>query len=275
MRKGTSKSGILTHEGVFFGVCLGADFCAEHEHGIDDLRQSFGVNKDSKELGVKRLQITKMPDDKMTLFSKGDSTYLLCSQSVAWAKDVEKFRADFHRHPHELSIYSSEKYPCNMAGAWSSRDFGIHIKGKEGKALLNELFEAFKKNDVAFGWTSAMPAFDNAGLCLFIVSKFPKVFDDSLIAQQVEKNRLKAAADKTGLIAYLDSKGKGEYKGYFACSPHFDSKYPDGLRWWFNSYNQQEDASNWFSTQEIKDWADGKEGNPISKHGYAYQKKGV
>ena len=37
MRQGTDKAGILTHEGVFFGFCLGADFCAEHEHGIDDL----------------------------------------------------------------------------------------------------------------------------------------------------------------------------------------------------------------------------------------------
>jgi hypothetical protein len=271
MRAGLFKPGILIHEGTFFGFCLGADYVAEHEQGLGDLRSYFGISQSTEPLGVKNLQFTKLPSDEMIFFKKGQSAYLLFSRMVGYGKkDPEKFQADFHRRPNELYLRGEEK----MAGAWSDRDFGIMVKGKEAIAQLQELWDAMQKKDVAFGFTSAMPAFDNAGLCIFIVSKFPKVFNDSLIAQQVEKNRLQAAADKTGVIAYLESKGKGLYKGYFACRPEFDDKTEDGLRWWFNSYNQQEDGYGWMTSQDLRDYADGKEGNKISKHGYAHQKKG-
>ena len=263
MRQGTSKSGMLTHEGVFFGICLGADYCAEHENGIKELMTTFGVKNSEDSLGVRNLQITKVPED-ITFFTKGQSTYLLHTRSLSWAKDMEKFKADFHRRPTELNIYAMETKP-KMAGAWSERDFGIHVQGKELKAQLTELWEAIQRKDVAFGFTSKMPAFDNAGLCLFIVSKFPKVFNDSLIAQQDEKKALRALADKTGVIAHLESKGKGAYKGYFACVPHRDEKEVDGIRWWFNAYDQQNNNSNWFSSKELREWADGVEGNRIAK----------
>lgn len=281
MRAGLFKPGILTHEGTFFGFCLGADYVAEHEQGLGELRDYFDIKQSTDPNGVKNLQFTKLPTNEMIFFKKGESAYLLFSRSVGYSqKDIEKFKADFHRRPSELYLRGQE----TMAGAWSNRDFGIMVKGKEAIAQLQELWDAIQKMDAAFGFTSAMPAFDNAGLCIFIVSKFPKVFNDSLIAQQEEKNRLQAAADKTGLIEYLASKGKGQYKGYFACRAEWNKfksmvgrevpQTDDGLIWWLNSYNQQEDASGWFSTQELKDWADGVEGNKISKHGYAYQKKG-
>lgn len=273
MRQGTDKAGILKHDDVFFGVCLGADFCAEHEHGIGDLKQDYGIVETSDAKGILNLKMNKFPAEELLLFTKGQSTYLLSSRSVAWsAKDEaarEKFKADFHRHPHDLNIYGEKQ----MAGAWSERDFGIHLKGKEGKALLEELYKAITSGDAAFGFTGALPAFDNAGLCIFIISKFPKVFNDSIIEQQEEKQRLNTAAEKTGLIAYLESKGKGHYKGYFACSPRFDDKHPDGIRWWLNPYDQQENGSGWFSTQQLMDWADGKEGNPISGHGFRSKAK--
>lgn len=282
MRAGIFKPGILTHEGTFFGFCLGADYVAEHEQGLGDLRSYFGISESTDPVGIKKLQFTKLPSDEMIFFKKGQSAYLLFSRGVGYGKkDPEKFQADFHKRPTELYLRGTDQ---TMAGAWSSRDFGIMVKGKEAIAQLQELWDAIQKKDVAFCFTGALPAFDNAGLCLVIVSKFPTTFNDSLIAQQEEKNRLQAAADKTGLIDYLASKGKGAYKGYFACRPEWNTfksmvgrevpQTDDGLIWWFNSYNQQEDAGGWFSTQELKDWADGKEGNKISKHGYAYQKKG-
>lgn len=279
MRQGLFKSSILLQDGVFFGFCLGADYCAEHEHGIKDLKDDFGIKDTSDPIGVKAMQITKVNPDKFLFFTKGQTTYLLYTNQVMWAKDKEKFKADFHRRPVELSLYGDKQ----MTGAWSDRDFGIAVKGKQNAADLKTLWEAIQKKDVAFGFTSALPAFDNAGLCIFIVSKFPKVHNDSLIAQKIEANKLQAAADKTGLIDYLTKKGKGEYKGYYACRPswnYFESmvgrevpETPDGLIWWLNPYNQQEDGYGYFSTQELKDWADGKEGNPISKHGYRYQVK--
>jgi len=256
MRQGLRKSGLLFHEGVFFGMCLGADFCAEHENGITDLKNSFGIIESNKPNGIANLKITQVPKDKISFFSKGQSSYLLYPQ-FAMEND---FEAKFHRHPHDLVLARGE-----MAGAWSDKDFGIHVKGKLNKTYLQEIYDALLKGDIAFGFTSKMPVFDNAGLCLFIVSKFPKVHNDSLIAQQEEKKSLQEAADKTGLIAYLDSKGKGHYKGYYSCIPKRDEKSADGLKWWFNSYDQKEDGYGHFYTQELKDWADGKEGNPISK----------
>ncbi len=280
MRQGHSKAGILTHEGVFFGICLGADFVAEHEQGIGDLKRAFGVEESRSAKGILNLKMTKFPETQLTLFSKGQSTYLLCSRNVEWAaKDDatrEKFQAEFHRHPRELSIYVKPDQP-QMAGAWSERDFGIHVKGKEAKAQLEELYNAIITGHAAFGFTSALPAFDNSGLCIFIIPKFPKVFNDSLIAQQQDKLKLQEAADKTGIIEYLEAKKKGRYKGYFACTPHWNrskTAHQDGeIMWWLNPYDQQENGFGYFTTQELKDWADDKEGNLISKHGTRYAKK--
>ena len=49
------RGNLVKCEDVLYGVDLGADYCAEHEWGIDRLNKSFGIN--TEDVGVnKRLQ---------------------------------------------------------------------------------------------------------------------------------------------------------------------------------------------------------------------------
>lgn len=275
MRSGRMKSGVLELDGNFYGFSLGADFCAEHEWGIGDLKSMFGVEPKLKAVGIADMQFTKTPSDCLLFFEKGKRSYLLCSHQIHHSSDIEKFKADFHKRPTELYIYGDQQ----MAGAWSGRDFGIMVDKKTHGKQLKELYDAILNKDVAFCFTSALPAFDRSGLCLIIVSKFPPVFNTSLTEMQQSALDLQAKADATGLLKYLAEKGKR----FYACSPSINDKKslvgrevpvtPDGLLWWLNPMDQQEDTHGWFSTQELKDWADKKEGNLIAGKGYAHKNR--
>src|SRR5271156_937305 len=48
------------NKGLFLGVCLSADYCAEHEWGIKPLQTMFGIPQDDQVFGLKRRQITQV-----------------------------------------------------------------------------------------------------------------------------------------------------------------------------------------------------------------------
>ena len=57
MRRGYKEFGIIEENGIFYGISLGWDFCAEHEWGIKGLKRILGINSDN--LGIKGRTITK------------------------------------------------------------------------------------------------------------------------------------------------------------------------------------------------------------------------
>jgi hypothetical protein len=41
MRRASNDYKLIIIDGVFVGVCLGYDYTAEHEHGYDQIKNSF------------------------------------------------------------------------------------------------------------------------------------------------------------------------------------------------------------------------------------------
>jgi len=58
MRRGSGAE-IVFDKDVFIGVNLGSDACTEHEIGIKELRNYFGM--DSNKNGIEKRKITKIP----------------------------------------------------------------------------------------------------------------------------------------------------------------------------------------------------------------------
>ena len=80
MRRGYNSELIKDEQGQLLGFNLGADYCAEHEWGIDKIKRCFGIDVDSGErpfanwwekillvttksaLGIDKRLITKCPE---------------------------------------------------------------------------------------------------------------------------------------------------------------------------------------------------------------------
>ena len=60
MRKGNEPS-FIQHENTILGVSLGADFTAEHECGIAEMKKLLGIPMGEKDWGIKRRQVTNVP----------------------------------------------------------------------------------------------------------------------------------------------------------------------------------------------------------------------
>ena len=92
MRRTYNSQFIFNEDGTFVGLNLGADYCAEHEWGIRDLEDTFGINRNL--VGIKSRTIQKLPDSMRTLeFQYRGIKYigLLC-HSYSYYNNLDKKR---------------------------------------------------------------------------------------------------------------------------------------------------------------------------------------
>lgn len=120
MRKAYKDFGIIEENGVFYGISLGWDFCAEHEWGIKDLKILLGIN-DTK-LGVDGRAITKNDE---VIFVKDKKQALLRTKPWGY-KDGDKLNDLLSG---ELYIYSKDDK--KISTAWSGSDLAFLSREKK------------------------------------------------------------------------------------------------------------------------------------------------
>lgn len=254
MRK-TQKSKFLLDKEKIVGIDLGADFCAEHEWGIEQLRNQLGIPKD--------------PIEEGTLGLDGRKTKEFPSKSFAIA-EVDGYKLlvfhDHVKHWNNFSHISEElrlKNDIHLSAAWDESSFAIAIKGKEDE-FLRRLFAAFEKKDVAI-WLGGGGIFANAGLVIVIASLISAKYKDAILKGDEKRKRLADAVLTTGIKEKLDKVGKGYFagKGYLALSPRWTDDQETSIEFWLNPCDQQNDNYGWFTLQNILDWIEGK--GPIPK----------
>jgi hypothetical protein len=112
MRKAFNNFSIIKDSNTFYGISLGFDYCAEHEWGIEDMRNKLGIIKDSKKLGIENRIITK--HDCVKFIKEGDKAVLTSFQP--WNKKENLTLKD-------LTAMDLEHSKGELATAWSERDF--------------------------------------------------------------------------------------------------------------------------------------------------------
>jgi hypothetical protein len=276
-------SGWLEIEGKLIGLNLGADYTAEHEIGISDLKRAFGIDGANgggfgmrrtrptwtKPAGIARRMITK--HDMVRLYMlKGKTKALLISEQK-WVlermdKHVEEkgvaslFKTEL---PRGVGVYGDEKLGC----AWSDNDFGILGIG-ENVAKIVELHEAIMADKAAI-WLGGGHVFQNAGLVICIADRIPQDKLDLLKEADLDVEKLQAASDATGITKRLEE----AKKGYFACSPHWfnkefkpqnqEKKSAHPVIYWLNPMEQNDNNYGWYTVEELDQWIEGK--GPIPK----------
>lgn len=273
MRKAHNNNWLIQN-GKFVGVNLGADFCAEHEWGIKDLKRILGVNdEDEKSFGIEKRRAKKVKPENVALVENGDILSLLVDGEYSVKSMVENFQKDasqvFGRC--DWSMHKEEEFIT----LWSEGDFCIRVRGDDNKAKLREVHQALVNGKIAI-WVGGGGVFQNGGLCLAIIDRVDDQSKKVMYDADKDRLNLKNAAEKTGIRKKIDNYNEQWTKneevesgrrcfeprcGYYALSPKWGSidgkktKHP--VTFWLNPMRQQENNYGWFTVEELEQWVEG------------------
>lgn len=274
MRRSYNDIGWIENNGEAIGLALGFDFCAEHEWGVKDIKMGFGIPSSEFPNGPSDRKVTIVPQN--LLFQEYTETHnnktfyraALIYSSLFEYKDT---RAKFMDHKTtaktldlfgELKLYKFPNDPGydgsnernDFATAWSGRDFGIIVQGKNNITNLKNLFEAFKRKDICLGGQTMGNSFlKRGGLTFMIFSKLPADVVAATFAADASYKKLHLAARKTGILERLKKAGRS----YYACSPRWKDKSEKEIIFWLNPMEQQKNNYGWFTVEDLDDWIRG------------------
>jgi hypothetical protein len=245
----------ITIDDKIVGVNLGYDFTTEHECGIKQIREAFGIKRE--EPGFEGLVNTKIPPGlylrRDPVSSKDNSAALVyvprlgCSQRISETMNTIEMIIK-----NKLYSFSDD----GVSSAWSEDDFGVRVRKEYGYVLEN-LLNAFidKQGIIMFGGQET--PFGNRGLLLVDYSKIPTAMKDEFrqidIAARDEQAMYRRLEQESGVYKLLEKAGKTW--NYL----HVDRLDEEGKPlWWLNPAEQRIHQYGWYHTDDLKLWADDK-----------------
>jgi len=258
MRKAFNNVQVIGEGDIFYGVSLGYDFCAEHEWGIEKLRNHFGI--DNKKMGAEGRKITKGE-----VFFAEDDTMCVLTSRKPWMDKKDNFTTK------ELLASDIRHFSKDIETAWDEGDFCIATQNKEFFKYLHTLYHHFQdKNILICFLSSKIPVFENASLSVLICDILPKEITDAMYTADKKSVDLYEYEKEIGVTALKEkSKGAG-YKGekyFMACSPRWiDYEDPENrekrkkelgtkydITFWIN-YSDDDDNYGWYTAEQIIQW---------------------
>lgn len=284
MRRGYKSELIKDDNDQLLGINLGADYCAEHEWGIDGIKNSFGVDVDKSEkpfakwwqsilsivkqpkMGIDKRAITKCPnlvkgEHQISIrdYKKPKSkptkhmVYYIGFKPYHYSSSSEN---EYYEHLIKSGIYSVNETE-NVWGWWSENNFMIASINKQA---INALYEAFQNLDVTIS-VGAGHVFKNGGLHLIIKSRISSEVIEEVYQQDVDNFNLKKAAVNTKIYEKLEKAGKG----FYALSPRWKDEEKKEVVFWLNPEDQQNNNFCWCTVEDLEDWIKGEGKIPKQK----------
>lgn len=252
MRAAINDTKILYKEdGTFFGINLGWNFVAEHEFGISGIEDAFRIPINDKALyGIDRRSINSSPSKLFfaPITINKDRHYILslpyCSLDSNNFNKNGTIKSSLQDYFHIHSWLFDKQ---DITTAWDDSTFMICVK-KNHKNELNELKDAFDRNDIAIFLGKRNNPFGNAGLYIVIKSKTDKLLLDDLFESDIRQEKIDKAVEKTKIIQKLKKAGKE----YYALVPDFDES--SNLIFFLNPREQHKYDAGWFTLEDLNDW---------------------
>lgn len=282
------------------GFCLSADFCAEHEWGIQKLRDAFGCDPEA-EAGIPRRVIAKTTrrgyisgkgagDIELISYFEDDERAILLGNAESHAQyikeELKKGKPLSELVPGELRLSSyrltrKKKSEPEIGAAWSERDFGIHVTAKE-IPLLRELRGHFARKNVVLMMGGGNSPFENAGLILAVANRLPKKVVEVWKEGDLDQEKLMKTHERIGIEQKLKETWSDKPRDWesgcrwFALSPRWaegkwkkQTRYP--IIYWLNPQDQQNNYFGWVTIEDLKDWIKGK--GKIPGNGFKKEEK--
>lgn len=275
MRRANNGELWLDDNGKLIGVNLGADYCAEHEWGIDRLKDSLGIGNnapnyrnfttDSKvrkaltkfklkgfTFGLGNRQIS---NNSKTLHNNLDTDGAKYGKTRLWGIALNQY--DFH----DNREFDFEKVRDNwfdkdrnpFLGFWGEGDFCFLSQNKEH---VEELAKAYEEKDLAVYLAGGGP-FKNAGLVLAIMSRIPKEYYDQAHESDKEYYTLVKESIATGIYDTIEKSDKS----FYGLKPRLNEE--NNLEFWLNPRDQDAYNYGWYTKEELVQWT--KNQGPIIK----------
>jgi hypothetical protein len=242
------------------GICLGYDYCSEHEWGIDKIHLHLGIDKNKQ--GFDGKLVSNFQEDQF-FYKKGKGFSILVH---SWFYDIGKIR--------EMSLPDLKKRfadisPCGKqpkdSFAWDEGSFGIWAVTEDAIKQTDALWEAFQKKDIVVWLSGSNNPFGGSGLTLYIASQIPDEAKTYWLNFDIDVELLKKAHEDSGVEKLLAKANKK----FFALSPRWNDKMgvkdKTNLVWWLNPYDQKNNDCGWFGIQDLIDWTN--DIGPIPKKG--------
>lgn len=265
MRKAYNNVSIVRNEekeNELIGVSLGYDFCAEHEWGIKEIKENFGISAKDK-IGIDARSITK----GSVIFKEKDGLGLI--------RGCDSFAARYHKLddrsfdeciPHDLKYLDKDK---EVHTAWCDNDFCVIGPVED----IREIANAFEKKNICFATINDMPAFGGTSLCILIKDRVPQEAVEQMAYVDTKARDLSKYEEKIGITKLKEKKYKSTYsndfdekkhKYWMALSPrwiNYKNEDPESkinsnteydIMYWVN-YGDDE-TYGWFTVEQIKKW---------------------
>lgn len=244
--------------GVFYGLNLGYDFCAEHEHGISGLESLLGV--DDSKLGIEgRKQTREVTSYKVCSFTKKGRKFVsFILLDGYWGvklggmdnKELRDYIINTCELPEERDVFCS---------TWSE-DALCFVVSEENKEIVDEVARAISEKKMVIGIGADANPFSRGGLLIMVSDKIPSEVVDAVMSVDVDyQNLITKAFTKTKIDRTLKKAGKK----YFALTPQWANEEKTKVKYWLNPYDQENNNWGWFTLEDLKLWAKGK--GPIPK----------
>jgi hypothetical protein len=278
------NSWLISENGVFMGVNLGSDFCAEHEWDFDELKLLLGIPGAKKKrysdvkrdygnlYGMDRRRALAPKEECVLLKEEEDTLNLVVVED--WAiKNYRDCPID-ERRGGELAFHKGD----TLVTAWSSNDLMVRVKGEDNFKKLRTLHEALMAKKCAV-WLGGGGIFENAGLCIAIVDTIPAEHLKTMRDADLDREKLEKAAESTGIRAKLEAASNKWLEdhprtyfprkcSFYALSPAWakghKKKTKHKVVFWLNPQDQEHNNWGWFTVEELEQWIDGK--GPIPKN---------
>jgi hypothetical protein len=274
MRRGYKSELIKDEQGNLLGINLGSDYCAEHEWGIDGIKNHFGINIDSGErpfadwwnnlIGVKKLPLLGIEKRAITKCAElvfGEYQVSIKDNKNPKSKSIKHqiyyigFKPYYYSPKEEgfenlikSSIYSVGETE-NIWGWWSEVSFLI---ASTDKSAIEELHKALKEVDATISVGGGY-VFKNGGLHFMIKSRISDDIVKEVYNQDLDFFNLKKAAVDTGIYDKLEKKDKK----FYALSPRWKDEQKKEIVFWLNPEDQTNNNFGWYSIGDLEDWVKG------------------
>lgn len=252
MRRTYNADFITLEDGTLLGISLGADYCAEHERGVEGINQAFGIPFDQEALfGIAKRTITKLPE---TLYWSKSQRKKRMHYALTFIRSWRgQMVGEFPLQP-KTGLLEREE----VMSMWDQEEFCI-VVDKRRKKDLEEIYAAFQRLDISIGPSPGGP-FRNGGIAICITSRFPEDYLNDLAEADEAYYNLQQDAKNTGIYEVL----KEAKKGWYALSPKYWGEGEERiLKFFLNPQEQHKYNHGWFTVEELKEWAEEK--GPIIK----------
>lgn len=264
MRRGSEPAFVMNDAGEFCGVNLSSDFCAEHEWGIKGLQRVFGIRGEG--YGVERRRVSQVILEHEVKNEYGSALRFFKVKGGHWCLAYGHLhhlrRIEDRGEDSDLRLWEKSSYRKSdeIAAAWDEGTFGVMVRSGD-KDKLEAVFKALCDKDAAI-MLGGGGVFQNAGLCLFIISKLSKSALDVMRDTDLDREKVRLAGEATGIEEVLNKAGRS----WFSLRPAWirdkaASRYP--VWFWLNPQNQQKYEAGWYTVEDLRQWAENK--GPVLK----------